>query len=175
MRWLSGGIVSTVLSDLDSGRRPLTHEALDELPAGKVVEDIQSVFVATGILPQRDEQMVRLERHVNDLVTSHTTAEGRKIPHRYATWHLLRRLRRRSRGNDTTHTQLTVVRQHLRAAVHLLDWLDGQGLTLATCRQSHIERWMTSDDVRHRKEAGHFVRWAPTQKIAHDLSFPAVR
>ncbi len=28
------GIVSTVLSDLGSGRRPLTHEALDELPEG---------------------------------------------------------------------------------------------------------------------------------------------
>ncbi|MFJ6105773.1 hypothetical protein ACIQHY_32855 [Streptomyces sp. NPDC092359] len=34
---------------------------------------------------------------------------------------------------------------------------------------------MTSDDVRHRREAGHFVRWALAQKIARDLSFPAVR
>ncbi|MFF3518507.1 hypothetical protein [Streptomyces sp. NPDC002573] len=175
MRWLAGGIVSTVLSDLGSGRRPLTHEALDELPAGKVVEHIRSVLVATRALPQRDEQMVRLERHVNDLVTSHATAEGRKILHRYATWHLLRRLRRRSNGNDITHTQLTVVRQHLRAAVHLLNWIEAQGLTLATCRQADLERWMTSDDVRHRREAGHFVRWALAQKIARDLSFPAVR
>ncbi|MFC8829646.1 site-specific integrase [Streptomyces sp. NPDC057137] len=175
MRWLSGGIVSTVLSDLGSGRRPLTHEAPDGLPAGKVVEHIRSVLVATGTLPQRDEQMVRLERHVNDLVTSHSTAEGRKILHRYATWHLLRRLRRRSRGNDITHTQLTVVRQHLRAAVHLLNWLNDQRLTLTTCRQADLERWMTSDDVRHRREAGHFVRWALAQKIARDLSFPAVR
>ncbi|MFF4761058.1 site-specific integrase [Streptomyces sp. NPDC001292] len=175
MRWLSGGIVSTVLSDLGSGRRSLTHEALDELPEGKVVEHIRSVLVATGTLPQRDEQMVRLERHVNDLVTSHATAEGRKILHRYATWHLLRRLRRRSRGKDITHTQLTVVRQHLRAAVHFLDWLENQNLSLATCRQTDLERWMTSDDVRHRREAGHFVRWALAQKITRDLSFPAVR
>ncbi|WP_103544117.1 hypothetical protein [Streptomyces sp. SM1] len=175
MRWLAGGIVSTVLSDLGSGHRPLTHEALDELPAGKVVEHLRSVLVATGTLPQRDEQMVRLERHVNDLVTSHATAEGRKILHRYATWHLLRRLRRRSRGNDITHTQLTVVRQHLRAAIHLLNWIEVQGLTLVTCRQADLERWMTSDDVRHRREAGHFVRWALAQKIARDLSFPAVR
>ncbi|MFI1367363.1 hypothetical protein [Streptomyces griseochromogenes] len=102
MRRLSGGIVSTVLSDLGSGRRPLTHEALDQLPAGKVVEHIRGVLVATGTLPQRFEQMVRPERHLNDLVTSHATAEGRKILHRYATWHLLRRLRRRSRGNDIT-------------------------------------------------------------------------
>ncbi|MCF3105731.1 hypothetical protein IPZ58_29690 [Streptomyces roseoverticillatus] len=175
MRWLSKGIVSTVLSDLASGRRPLTHEALDELPEGKVVEHIRSVLVATEAIPQRDEQMVRVERLAKDLVASHATVEGRKILHRYATWHLLRRLRRRNRGKDITHTQLTVVRQHLRAAVHLLNWLDTQGLTLATCRQIDLERWMTSDDVRHRREAGNFVRWALSQKIARDLSFPAVR
>ncbi|RPK53933.1 hypothetical protein [Streptomyces sp. ADI95-17] len=175
MSWLSKGIVATVLSDLGSGRRPLSHEALDELPEGKVVEHIRSVLVATGALPKRDEQMVRLERHVKDLVASHATVEGRKILHRYASWHLLRRLRRRSRGKEITHYQLQVARQHLRAAVYLLNWLAGRNLTLATCRQTDLERWMTSDDVRLRLEAGHFVRWALSQKIARDLSFPAVR
>ncbi|WP_329536910.1 hypothetical protein OG568_50875 (plasmid) [Streptomyces sp. NBC_01450] len=83
-----------------------------------------SVLVATEVLPKRDEQMVRLERHVKDLVTSHTTAEGRKILHRYATWHILRRLRRRSRGKEITHYQLATARQHLRAAIYLLNWLE---------------------------------------------------
>ncbi len=119
--------------------------------------------------------MVRLERHVKNLVASHTTAEGGKILHRYATWHLLRRVRRRSRGKEITHYQLAVARQHLRAAVCLLDWLEDENLTLATCRQADLERWMTSEDVRHRRETGHFVRWALAQKITSDLSFPAVR
>ncbi|MFJ1562006.1 hypothetical protein [Streptomyces mirabilis] len=35
MRRLSKGIVSTVLSDLGTGRRPLAHEALDELPKAR--------------------------------------------------------------------------------------------------------------------------------------------
>lgn len=175
MRWLSKGIVATVLSDLGSGRRPLTHEALDELPEGKVVEHIRSVLVATEVLPRRDEQMVRLERHVKNLVASHATAEGRKILHRYATWHLLRRLRRRTRGKEVTHYQLATARQHLRAAVCFLDWLEDENLTLTTCRQADLDRWMTSDDVRHRREAGHFVRWALAQKITRGLSFPAVR
>ncbi|MEU0414749.1 site-specific integrase [Streptomyces griseorubiginosus] len=175
MSWLSKGIVSTVLSDLASGRRPLTHEALDELPDSKVVEHIRSVLVAAGALPHRDEQMVRLERHVKDLVASHATPEGRQILHRYATWHLIRRLRRRSRGNDITHTQLNVVRVHLRSAVYLLDWLADQDLTLDSCRQSDLERWMTRDKTQLRREAGHFVRWALAQKITRDLSFPAVK
>ncbi|MFE9559070.1 hypothetical protein ACFYMW_38140 [Streptomyces sp. NPDC006692] len=44
MSWLSKDIVSAVLSDLASGRRPLTHEALDDLPDSKVVEHIRSVL-----------------------------------------------------------------------------------------------------------------------------------
>ncbi|MER5540414.1 hypothetical protein [Streptomyces mirabilis] len=106
-----------MLSDLGSGRRPLAHEALDELPEGKGVEHIRSVLVAMGTLPKRDEQMVRLEWHVKDLVTSRATTGGRKIPHRYATWHLLRRLRRRGRGREITYDQLTVARRHLRRSI----------------------------------------------------------
>ncbi|MGW7386297.1 hypothetical protein [Streptomyces sp. NPDC054794] len=34
---------------------------------------------------------------------------------------------------------------------------------------------MSSDDVRLRREAGHFARWALSQKIVRDLSFPAER
>ncbi|MGP3974326.1 hypothetical protein ACTWQF_09930 [Streptomyces sp. 8N114] len=93
----------------------------------------------------------------------------------HATWHLLHRLRRRSRGEEVTHYQLAFARQHLRAAGYLLDWLEEWNLTLATCRQTDLERWMTSDDVRPRRETGHFVRWALSQKMTCDLSFPAER
>jgi hypothetical protein len=34
---------------------------------------------------------------------------------------------------------------------------------------------MTGDDVRPRREAGHFVRWSLSQKITRDLGFPAER
>ncbi|WP_331726037.1 hypothetical protein [Streptomyces sp. NBC_01012] len=119
--------------------------------------------------------MVRLERQVKDHVSSHATAEGREILHRYATWHLLRRLRRRSRGKEITRYQLATARQHLRAPVYLLDWLNDENLALSICQQVDLERWMTSDDVRLRREAGHFVRWSLSQKITHDLGFPAER
>lgn len=119
--------------------------------------------------------MVRLERHVKDLVASHATAEGRKILHRYATWHFLRGLRRRSRGKDITHYQLKVARQRLWAAVYLLNCLADQNLALETCRQTDLARGMTSGDARLCQEAGHFVRWALSQKIARDLTFPAER
>lgn len=74
-------------------------------------------------------------------------------------------LRRRSCGNDITHTQHNVVRQRLRAAVYPLDWLAEQDLTPASCRQSDLERWMTRDQTQLRGEAGHFVRWTLVRRI----------
>ncbi|MER7540095.1 hypothetical protein ABTX77_35745 [Streptomyces sp. NPDC097704] len=87
-----------------------------------------------------------------NIVASHTAATGRRIQHWYATWHLLRRPRRRS---------------HLRTAVYLLDSIKEQDLPLATGRQAGLERWMTSGDIRLRQEAGHFVRRAPEEE--HEL------
>ncbi|MEU6212794.1 hypothetical protein ABZ891_23205 [Streptomyces sp. NPDC047023] len=43
-------------------------------------------------------------------------------------------------------------------AVHLLDWLEEHHLTLAIRSRTGLERWMTSDDGRHRWGTGHLVR-----------------
>ena len=106
-------------------------------------------------------------------VTSRGPGE-QELLHRYAVWHLLRRLRRRSGGSETTHNQLVSVRQHVRAAIVLLDWLTARDLTLATCGQGDLEVWMTSPGTTHRREAGHFVRWASKQKLT-SLDFPATK
>lgn len=92
----------------------------------------------------------------------------------YGIWHLLRRLRRRVEGTETTHNQLATARQHLRGAMVFLDWLALHDLTLATCGQPDLERWLTDDNATHRDEAGHFVRWAKKQKLTR-LTYPATR
>jgi hypothetical protein len=174
MAWLSKSIVSTTLAKLATGQRPLTHHGLDELPRSKPGDHLRAVLVATGVLPERDEHFARLEQWTTQTLNDRSSdMEQKELLHRYAIWHLLRRLR----NHDTTTTagQVTVVRQHVRAAIVLLDWLDTRGLTLATCRQGDLEDWLTSKDLSHRAEAGHFVRWAISQRVNRDLSFAANR
>jgi hypothetical protein len=170
--WLAGSSAAPILRDLGTGR-PLTHSLLDALPEGKHVEHLRSVLVSIGTLPPRDEQMNRLERWIATAVTSRGPGE-QELLHRYAVWHLLRRLRRRSSGGETTHNQLTAVRRHVRAAIVLLDWLTARGLTLTTCGQGDLDNWMTSPSTTHRREAGHFVRWARAQKLTGP-DFPATK
>jgi energy-coupling factor transporter ATP-binding protein EcfA2 len=82
--------------------------------------------------------------------------------------------RRRAHGSDVTCEQDNVVRQHVRAAAGLLDWLTAQHLTLADCRQGDLERWLTTGHALNRSPAGHFIRWAARQHLTA-LDFPATR
>ncbi|HKT05506.1 MAG TPA: hypothetical protein VJT31_38805 [Rugosimonospora sp.] len=170
--WLDGASAS-VLRGLDAGDQ-LTHAALDELPDGKPIEHLRSVLVAIGSLPPRDEHMARLERWITHMVTQRQNADERKLLHRYALWHVVRRLRGRIASADTTRSQSAAARGNIRAAVALLDWLAEHGLTLTTARQSDLEAWLASPQATHREGAGNFVRWARRQKLTR-LDFAAVK
>ena len=175
VKWLKRATVRSILADLATGRRPLSHDALDDLPPGKPVEHLRSVLVATNALPARDEQLARIERWVTQTVNERSDLEDKQVLHRYAVWHLLRRLRQRNRGVEATYGQLDVVRQQVRAAIGLLDWLRARGLTLATCGQGDLDAWLASADVSRRAETGHFVRWAISQRLNASLQFAATR
>jgi hypothetical protein len=166
MRWLTKQLIASVLSDLATGQRPLTHQALDELPTSPPLSHLRQVLVAVGALPERDELMVRLEHFLTGLLAAQQDHEQRKTLHRYTIWHLTRRLRRRNNGRPTTQQQLMVVRRQAQAAGAFLGWLQAHDLTLGNCRQADLDRWLTDESVAYHKEAGHFIRWARTNKLA---------
>ncbi len=174
LRWLRRDHVATLLRDLASGHSQVSHAELDALPQGPALAHFRSVLVATGTLPARDEHMARLERLIDGILTTRGDPGQRQLLHRYATWHLLRRLRHRASGSEITYEQDTVARQHVRAAAGFLGWLTTQQLTLADATQGDLERWLTTGHPLNRGPAGHFVRWAARQHLA-TLEFPATR
>ncbi|HME74265.1 MAG TPA: hypothetical protein VKI00_00985 [Mycobacterium sp.] len=170
--WLDKSSAPQMLRELAG--RTLTHQTLDELPTGKTVEHLRSILIAAGILPTRDEHMMRLEQWVGAAIAERADPDEQHLLRRYALWHMLRRLRQRTRGADTTHNQYVLVRQHVRAAIGFLDWLATQGLSLADARQGNLEEWTASDNATLRRETRHFLRWAKKQKLT-TLDAPAVR
>ena len=121
--------------------KELTHRALDELPAGKTVEHLRSVLVAIGTLPERDEQMSRLERWTAWVIAECPDPGQQQVLYRYAVWHVTRRLRARLGGSHATHNQVVAAQWHIKAIVALLDWLSARDLTLPTARQGDLETW----------------------------------
>ena len=170
--WLDRSSAPQMLRELAG--RAITHQTLDELPSGKTVEHLRSILIAAGILPTRDEHMIRLEQWGVAAIAERADADEQHLLRRYALWHMLRRLRQRTRGADTTHNQYVLVRQHVRAAIGFLDWLAAQGLSLADARQGNLDEWAVSDNVTLRRETRNFLRWAKKQKLT-TLDAPAVR
>jgi hypothetical protein len=174
LRWLARPPVAGLLSGIAAGGRDLSHGELDRLEQTPVLAHLRSVLVATRTLPPRDEQMARLERFAGDVIDGRPDPEQRQILRRYATWHLLRRLRSRNNGRPVTCEQHNVVQQQVRGAVALLDWLDARDLTLGACGQADLDEWLSGSGIPRRRDAGHFVRWAARQRLTR-VSFPAVR
>jgi hypothetical protein len=172
--WLAGSEAVAVLGELGQGRLVLSHSTLDQLPSAKPVEHLRAVLVATGALPERDEQMAQLELWVTATISSRAHPDERHLLSRYAVWHLLRRLRRRGRGTETTYAQTRTLKARVKAAIQLLDWLTAADVTLATANQGHLDAWLASDGAVLRRDAGHFVRWAAEEHLA-SLDLPAVR
>ena len=170
--WLDRSSAPQMLRELAG--RAITHQTLDELPTGKTVEHLRSILIAAQILPTRDEHMTRLEQWVHTAIAERADPDEQHLLRRYALWHMLRRLRQRTRGADTTHNQYVLVRQHLRAAIGFLDWLAAQGISLADARQGNLDEWTTSDNATLRKETGHFLRWANKHKLT-TLDAPATK
>ena len=174
LAWLNKDTASSILGEIACGERELTHAGLDELPDSKPLRHLRSVLVATGALPARDEHLVRLERWITGTLAERGDPEQRALLRSYAIWHQLRRLRGRNKTKPATHAQVVVVQQHVRAAITLLDWLTAHGRTLATATQNDLDTWLTGEHIKHRREAGHFVRWAKHQKLT-SLDFAAIR
>jgi len=174
LTWLSSSTSQAMLTELAAGLRPLTHAALDDLPAGKPLTHLRSVLVATGALPARDEHFIQLERWTTQTVAGRADPQEKEILHRYAAWHVLRRLRHRTRGTHATHNQAGVARRNITAAVTFLNWLTARDLTLAACPQGGLDQWMADASTSQRGPTGHFIRWAKNQKLTN-LDFPAAR
>lgn len=164
LAWLNKTAIASVLRESGTGQRAVSHAALDELPPSKPVEHLRAILVATGTLPPRDEHLARLERWIEHTLAERSDPGQRQLLHRYAVWHLLRRLRQRNNGRYATYSQLVTVKRHVSAAIALLDGLGTCGRVLAGARQADLDTWLTSDQARYRRDAGHFVRWAQRKR-----------
>jgi hypothetical protein len=172
--WLRRPKVRALLTELAAGQHPLTHATLDGLPASKTLTHLRSVLVATGALPGRDEHLAQLERWIASAMAARADPQEKEVLHRYAVWHVLRRLRHRISGRHATHGQAAVARRNVQAAVAFLDWLAARGLALTSCTQASLDAWMAAASPSQRGPTGNFVRWARNQKLT-TASFPATR
>ena len=73
-------------------------------------------------------------------------------------------MRSRNNGKPVTRQQARLTRRLARGAVAFLDWLDSDDLTLGSCQQADLDRWLANGQAVYREEAG-LIRWAHASKL----------
>ena len=157
LNWLRSGKGAAILADMAAGRLAISHEALDAHPQAKAAGYLRCVLVANGALPARHEHLVRLEHWVKSALEGIERPDHRRMVNTYATWVILRGLRRRADAGEVTHTRLAKTR--INAAIDLLAWLDGRGYQIADLTQGGLERFFESSRPSDT-EVGDFLGWA---------------
>lgn len=151
----------------------LTHARLDELPQRHNTRYICQVLVATGILPQRAEELHQLQLWARATLASLPPHQQRLL-RPFAEWSLQRSARRRSASGRYTRTSLNGDRNTLRVAIQLLAWLDDEDLRLSSLTQLHMERWIDGDYTRSR-HINPFIRWTNARRITSDIALQQKR
>ena len=172
LNWLRNGAGAAVLADLAADTTPISHAALDAHPRRRGADYLRHVLVAAGVLPARDEPLARLEAWVATLLTAVQQPEHRRLLHAYATWRVLRRLRRRAARNTAGPTPTGYSRTQLLVATRFLAWLDQTGPTLARCRQRDVDTWLAKGPAGY--PVRDFLDWAAEHHHCPALLVPAL-
>jgi hypothetical protein len=152
--------------------QPLTHEALDRFPPSQAIEYLRKALAASHVLPPRDEYLATFERWIPRALAAVSDLGERRVIRRFAVWHQLRRLRARAGRGSLTPAQAQRARAGVRAAIALTAWLRGNGTTLATCTQRHVDDWL-GGRCSTNYNARPFLAWACRTGHAHDVEIPA--
>jgi hypothetical protein len=165
--WLTGMPGGRVLAALaeTAHRRELTHALLDEQPQTPALHHVRDLLVQAGVLPARDEYLERIEPWLGQVLAGRP-AHHAALVRPYATWHVLRRARRRPRGRGGfTMSAAGWARGRILVALAFLAWLDDRGTTLGAATQADVDDWLHGA-TRYRYLLRDFLIWASARRLA---------
>lgn len=120
---------------------------------------MRDILVQAGVLPARDEHLERIEPWLGEILAGRP-AQHAALVRPYATWHVLRRARRRTRGRGAfTMSAAGWARGRILVALAFLAWLDDRGTTLAAATQADIDDWLHGA-THYRYLLRDFLIWA---------------
>lgn len=117
--WIRQTHVQSVLREL--ARHPtLTHDVLDQLPAGRTANYMRSLLVEHGALPSRDERLARFQTWAAAAQQRIANEEHRKAVARFTRWGLEKRLRSMHTVTDSAFLR---AKQSLTVTIEFCNWL----------------------------------------------------
>jgi len=172
LNWLRNSAGAALLTEVAAGRLAATHDALDQHPRRRAADYLRHILVAGGVLAPRDEELARTERWLTERLAGIDKAEHRRLVQAFATWRVMRRLRRNAEATPTARTYTAHARTRIKTAVAFLDWLVTRGTTLADCRQTDVEDWLGTGAGAY--PVRDFLAWAADRGHCHTFHVPGL-
>ena len=148
-----------LLTDLDQGRIPLEHTALDALPHRKAVEHLRALLIATEILPPDPGRDLRwLNRDLPALLAGLSHAHQQQV-RQWIRWIVLPRLRTLVEHGREVTASVTNARRQIEQVTAFLTALHHTGRDLGTCTQHDIDAWF-AQPAAIRRVIRPFLAWA---------------
>lgn len=168
LTWKRHPKVATLLTSIGAGTLAVSHEALDELTGGPVVEHLRDLLVHHDVLPHRDRDLARFQNWLRVRLEDTDPAWARRALEQYATWHHLREMNAQLQRGHPLHGRVHHAKQEITEAGKFLAALHRHDLTLATCTQQRLDLWL-AEGPSTRFIIRTFLRWAHRQRIAPNL------
>lgn len=170
LNWLRNGAGAGVLAEVAAGRIEISHHALDAHPHRRAADYLRHILTAGQVLPPRDEELARAERWLADLLATVGNPELRRLLQSFATWQVMRRLRRRAAASTRPRSPTAHARNQIKSAAAFLDWLASRGQSLASCRHADIDDWLTTGPGAWQIRG--FLAWATRQGHCPAFAIP---
>jgi len=164
-------VVKDVLTGIAHGRYPLEHASFDALGNSRTIQHLRDLFVGHGLLPLRDEELVRFEAWLEATIAKIEDLEERKVLRTFATWHFLRRFRALGESGPLRRGQALGARQSVTVAAQVLAWLTAAGKDLSGLTQANLEEWL-SESPGTRWKVGAFISWATSTRRVRRVRMP---
>jgi len=169
--WLRRSAAARLLGQVASGQVALTHEALDAQRPRPGADYLRHLLVANGVLPRRDDALVRLEAWAAGHLAGVADQGQRRLLRSYARWRVLRRARQRSETAGAARTPTRYAKVCLSCATAFLAFLAARQRDLDSCTQGDVDDWL-AEGPPSAPWARDFLEWAGDRKLTGRFVVP---
>lgn len=174
LTWVGKPHVQKILRALALGEVPLTHKGLSTLSPWRSVAHVRDLLMHTGVLPHRDRHLLLFERRLPEWLDTIEDVEHRQLLNRFATWHLLRKLRATAAKRPLGPGAVKTARTQLIQAAAFLVWLAERDRVVGECTQADLDAWFAKDATARRVVQA-FLRWSMDHQVMPRLKVPTIR
>jgi integrase len=174
-RWLGQPHIRSLLTDLTTGRLPLTHQSLATRPGWRNAIYLRDLLVSCGALPPTDRQLAGYEGWLHRRLTGLAGHPHERLLRQFSLWHQLPKMRAKATTAPLRPSARKYAEQRFIQAENFLTWTATLPRHPGALTQADIDTWHATAAIHQKQGARSFLTWAMTHRHIPVLQLPQLR